>query len=334
VFVKSRCEKQMEEGPSVKRQNAFILFRKDSAGNKEQAISSKRKLTTEVDKGLFVQHAEKHMKMHRVKVHWTPPPGFMPLSGGDSSNTFLSKDATVVYKCYLKKTEATQEWEMVKRVMALAPMYTAGPADFFLASGGWINGHGSYYILSTQYAGDMLNKRLEENLLTPEEHCLGLLQAIHFTLLLGKEILVDDIHGINICVSKADSSVEIRWIDFVKWKVAISEDDKEVCLQKNARWLLDTNNWSSWDDSSIERTCCLVNAQTRSLQGNDLKTLEEMIMVLFKVASVICARLKEPMIRERGSQLQAQITETATRLAEHEEDAAALECIKSLVFGS
>ena len=145
---------------------------------------------------------------------------WLPVAGGDSSSTFLSaRHGRVVEKFYNNQAEALHEWRMVQCVMALAPQYTASPASLSMGSGQQAHNSGLYYILTTQYAGDMLVTRLDERRLDADEFRLCLLQAIHFALLLGNtSVLVHDIHPINICVRNAGSQIEVRWIDFVIWR--------------------------------------------------------------------------------------------------------------------
>ena len=64
-----------------------------------------------------------------------------------------------------------------------------------VGSGQQAHNSGLYYILTTQYAGDMLLTRLYEGRFDADEFRLFLLQAIHFALLLGHtSVLVHDIH--------------------------------------------------------------------------------------------------------------------------------------------
>ena len=148
----------------------------------------------------------------------------MLLAGGDSSCTFLSaRYGRVVEKFYNNQAEALHKWRMVQCVMALAPQYTASPASLSVGRGQQaVSDHdnsGLYYILTTQYACDMLLTRLCQGRFDADEFTLCLLQAIHFALLLGNtSVVVHDIHPINICVRNADSQIEVRWIDFVTWK--------------------------------------------------------------------------------------------------------------------
>jgi hypothetical protein len=90
---------------SMKQRPPFRLYRIGSAYSAawQQGLRRKRK-HNEVDVGLFVEHAQTYMRSNSIRVQWTPPPDeYIPLSGGDSSNTFLSRDGTVVYKFYLKQ---------------------------------------------------------------------------------------------------------------------------------------------------------------------------------------------------------------------------------------
>jgi hypothetical protein len=286
--------------------DTFKLVRIGSAGSRAVSNPSKG-----VDVGLFAQRAAEYMKERHIPLQWNPPPGFVPLSGGDSSNTFLSNDGKVVYKCYSDAREAKHEWQMVRRVMALAPEYTAGPAHLYLAKGGQVAKSSFYYIMSTRYAGEMLEERLER--LTPDEHALGLLQAIHFTLLLGEDVLVDDIHRINMCVSKAGSAIEIRWIDFVKWTVPTGEEEKAACMHISAKWLLDTSNWES-EDLWSDRTCSLVNANTRCLQSYEIMTASEICALLLELTKIVLARIKATDTMRRGSKLQDRIVKAAARV--------------------
>lgn len=316
----------------------FRLYRIGSAYSAawQQGLRRKRK-HNEVDVGLFVEHAQTYMRSNSIRVQWTPPPDeYIPLSGGDSSNTFLSRDGTVVYKFYLKQKQARKEWKMVRHVMELAPQYIAGPAHFYMAQGGHVDKRGHhyyYYILSTQYAGETLEKRQRERPLTPDEQCLGLLQAIHFTLLLGAQILVRDIHAINICVSKAGSAIEIRWIDFVKWKVPTEEEDKRCCLPLNVERLLNTEGWKSWrGDSEANWLCREINGRLRHLQTWGKWSFVNLINLLMKLTELIHEHITERRAKARGSELQAHIAEAATRLAEQEGNAEALACIQQQAF--
>jgi hypothetical protein len=321
-----------ETGSKPKQKQPFRLYRIGSAYSAEQGLRRKRK-HHEVDEGLFVEHAAKYMQSNSIKVQWTPPKDhYIPLSGGDSSNTFLSRDGKVVYKFYLKEEEARKEWKMVRHVMELAPRYIAGPAHFYMAQGGHVDNCGYYYILSTQYAGETLEKRQKERPLTPDEQCLGLLQAIHFTLLLGSKILVRDIHAINICVSKAGSAIEIRWIDFVKWKVPMKEEDKRCCLPLNVERLLNAEGWKSWRDSDANWLCCEINGRLRHLQTWGKWSFVVLINLLLKLTNMIHLHITERRAKERGSELLAHIAETATRLAEQAGNAEALACIQAFVL--
>ena len=93
----------------------------------------------------------------------------------------------VAKKFYNNQAEALHEWRMVQCVMALAPQYTASPtspASLSVGSGQQaVSDHynsGLYYILTTQYAGDMLLTRLCECRFDADEFRLCLPQAIHW----------------------------------------------------------------------------------------------------------------------------------------------------------
>ena len=68
-------------------------------------------------------------------------------------------------------------------------------------------------------AGSTVQSRIRLAQLTLEETFLCLLQSIHFTLLLGTQIQVADIHMMNICVSGTGAHIQMRWIDFGLWEV-------------------------------------------------------------------------------------------------------------------
>ena len=195
------------------------------------------------------------------------------LAGGDSSNTFLSaRHGRVVEKFYNNQAEALHEWRMVQCAMALAPQYTASPASLSMGSGQQAHNSGLYYILTTQYAGDMLVTRLDERRLDADEFRLCLLQAIHFALLLGNtSVLVHDIHPINICLRNAGSQIEVRWIDFVTWKKEPTRNEPSYdsdILCKNATLLLQPPAWSTGFNCTDMWTQDFVNGLLRRISGS------------------------------------------------------------------
>ena len=259
------------------------------------------------DEGLFKAHAQEYMAARDISVRWAPPPGCIPLSGGDSSNTFLSHDSTVVYKCYMNMGEAQREWKMVRLVMGLAPQYTAGPARFFLAHGGgprW-----SYYVLSTRYAGEMLSKRMSDHRLTVDEFYLCLLQGIHFVLLLGTLVVVDDVFSINICVRKEGHAIQVRWIDFVTWQ-APSMDTIHI-LGKNAKKIVGAKGWSSERynaaHADVYRLMHKFTGTALVYNGEDPMETRAVIQSLMELTTRIVEECLEHQVRKRAKALQAKI---------------------------
>ena len=175
----------------------------------------------------------------------------------------------VAKKFYNNQAEALHEWRMVQCLMALAPQCTASPASISMGSGQQAHNSGLYYILTTQYAGDMLVTRLDERRLDADEFRLCLLQAIHFALLLGNtSVLVHDIHPINICVRNAGSQIEVRWIDFVTWKKEPrNEPYYSDILCQNATLLLQQNAWSTSGHCGDEWTERFINGHLRRISG-------------------------------------------------------------------
>jgi hypothetical protein len=263
------------------------------------------------EEGLFMAHAKEYMATNDIRVRWAPPPGFIPLSGGDSSNTFLSRDKTVVYKCYMDVSEAQREWKMVRLVMGLAPQYTAGPARFFLAQGGgprW-----PYYVLSTRYAGEMLSKRMSEQPLTVDEFYLCLLQGIHLVLLLGKLVVVDDVCPINICVRKEGHTIQVRWIDFVTWKAAIPSMDTIHILGNNAKRIVGMTAWTRKYHAAHVDLYKLVHKFTGTTlvyDGPDPMETRAVVQALMHLtAQIVEERLEKSndQVRKRAKTLQAKI---------------------------
>ena len=241
------------------------------------------------------------------------------LAGGDSSSTFLSaRHGRVVEKFYNNQAEALHEWRMVQCVMALTPQYTASPASLSMGSGQQAHNSGLYYILTTQYAGDMLVTRLDERRLDADEFRLCLLQAIHFALLLGNtSVLVHDIHPINICVRNAGSQIEVRWIDFVTWKKEPTRNEPSYdsdILCKNATLLLQPGAWSTGFNCADMWTQDFVNGLLRRISGSGAQA-SDALQVLLEVADGLLKRIRteEPAMYERGASLQAQIRAEAVR---------------------
>jgi hypothetical protein len=171
-----------------------------------------------------------------------PPPGFQLLSRGGQGDAFISSDGHEVVKCFLKDTDAINEWNVLKRVIKVAPEYTAGPAKLFRATNSHPDGVHvqSYYALRMRYVGQTLESKIHD--LSLEEFCLCILQAIDFTLLLGTEIEVHDNHDANMCVSMSDSHIQLRWIDLARWKV-ITQTRSHFTIIRNAEQLVCISAW-------------------------------------------------------------------------------------------
>ena len=299
------------------------------AGRKKERIDaangSRPKLLPEEVQALG-EKAGAHMEERGIPALFEPREGQqVRLAGGDSSSTFLSaRHGRVVEKFYNNQAEALHEWRMVQCVMALAPQYTASPtspASLSVGSGQQaVSDHynsGLYYILTTQYAGDMLLTRLCEGRFDADEFTLCLLQAIHFALLVGNtSVVLHDIHPTNICERNAGSQIEVRWIDFVIWKkVPRNEPYYSDVLCQNATLLLQQNAWSTYGYCGDEWTQCFVNGHRR-ISGYGAQASDALKVLLEVADGLLNKHTEEPAARACGAALQAQIIAEALRQQE------------------
>ena len=193
--------------------------------------------------GLFKQYMLAEPSVPKDKTFRFPtPPGYEPLNIGKYGSVFVSLDRSRVLKCFDSDQSALQEWQVVKHVVQVAPEYTAGPAFFYKET----LPTKAYYCIGLSNTGPTMWTRVREmSLLNMMEASLGLLQAIHFTLLLGTSVDVNDLHEGNVCVRGQDEHFEMRWIDFGEWKIFEDHEKraKRDALKENGRALLNDDSW-------------------------------------------------------------------------------------------
>ena len=275
---------------------------------KHLAMQKKRKAVKEMldpkhATGLFIQHAFAEPVTTKKRPLYKTPSDIEALSRGMAGDVFVSKeDRSVVLKCFEYDDEALEEYAVATRVMQIAPQYTAGPADLFLKQRDPDDDNDSspyYYVMRTLNAGPTIHHRTQhtECPFSADELCLCVMQAIHFTLLLGNQIRVADIHDENVCVSLSGAQIQVKWIDFGYWLIPNGADaGPSTRLSHNAVSLCEGLFWDEASKGKHPEVIALLqhfNQPSISL-GMRLRAPENMIKELKRVA----VQLSKHVLRE------------------------------------
>lgn len=266
--------------------------RDDRKRFREDTISQNKKRTKknidEEDKGfyygLFIQHHHKFADPVPGKIckRFDPPEGFEVLSNGMAGETFVSENREIVLKYFTYDTDAEKEYSMIESITRIAPQYTANPIEMYRDYEFFYRP----YVIRMPNVGPTLQFERQQVPFTELEVIFCLLQAIHFTLLLGQKVMVWDVHEENVCVSGDGPDIQVKWIDFGFWKLCSSNrKETKSILHENVFELCLKEYWDA-EGLFHERVNVILEwMRNRLKKGGTLKSTDMVVGSLIQMAN-------------------------------------------------